>query len=160
MYKVLEVNVVGLQPSQAVRERTAQYQAFVCGRKLQLRAREAKYVLRAACWALAQKSCSCSSRDYDSPACKASKHSISCSAGPGSWQTHNPQIAGATKRLPPAIGIFFSLSRRLTLYLNSTDVRRNGQGFRYPVTRIREQSRNKAFQQLTNDIRAAIPELR
>lgn len=106
--RVLEANVVQPQLSQVVGELSAQYQALVCSRKPQLLAREAKHALRAACLALSQTSCSCSSRDYDSRACKASKRSTSCSADPGSWQTHSPQVAGAIEHLP--------LTQRLASY--------------------------------------------
>lgn len=100
--RVLEANVAQFRRSQVVGELSAQYQAFVCSRKPQLLAREAKHALRAACLAFSQTSCSCSSRDYDSLACKAERRSTSCSAGRGSWQTHSPQVAGATEHLPLA----------------------------------------------------------
>lgn len=89
--RVLGANVAQLRRSQVVGELTALYQASVCSRKPQLLAREAKHGLRARCWALAVRSCSCNIRDYDSLACKASKRSSAYSGGRQIRRTNSRQ---------------------------------------------------------------------
>jgi hypothetical protein len=122
--RALEENVAELQPSQGVLEPTAQFQSLLLERGSRSLARAVPHDLPVASLS-GEKALSCSNHDFDSPKCMSAKRNIAWPADLVFGQTHNQPIAGATMPLRPRIGIVFFSS----CYLNSTGVRRGGQGF-------------------------------
>lgn len=122
--RALEGNVAELQLSLAVQGPTEQFQPLACIRRWRPSAHAGTQVRHVACWASVQKSSSCSSRDYGSLVCKASKRSIPCSAGLASWRTCSLQIAEATEHLLPAPRIISCQSS----CFDSRAIRRTSQG--------------------------------
>ncbi len=100
MCRVREANVAERQLLLVVLESSEQFQASASIQLSRRLALATQHVARAACLASGPKPCSCSSRGYDLPACKASKRSIAYCLGLVSSRTCKLRTGGATTLLP------------------------------------------------------------